>query len=144
MRVNYLIVSLVGFAFVATASAQQPAVSNQPSSRVTREDAPDTSHAKSVTPETFAVQAAQISAAGIELGRPALDRAQSPQVRQYAQKMIGEHSEQNEKLARVATQQHIALPSALAPEHQALKQKLSGLRGGAVRSGICESNEIKS
>jgi putative membrane protein len=65
----------------------------------------------------------------VEFGNLALDRAQSPQVRQYAQKMISDHSTQAKMLIKVAEQHQITLPNELDAQHQALKQKLSALRG---------------
>lgn len=115
--------------FALVAQAQESAVTNEPTSTITRETAPDTSLAKSVTSQSFASEAAAISLAEIELSQLALERTGDTNVRQYAQQMVRDHTAQTNTLKKVASQQQIQLPQALDSKHQTIKQKLSGLKG---------------
>lgn len=109
--------------------AQQPPVTNEPTSTISRETAPDTSSSKSVTPESFASEAAAMSRAEIELGLLAVERAQDAKIRQYAQQMVRDHTAQTDVLEKLAAQREIQLPQALDPRHQGIKQKLVTLKG---------------
>jgi putative membrane protein len=109
--------------------AQQPPVTDEPTSTISRDAAPDTSSSKSVTPESFASAAASISRAEIELGQLAMERTQDAKVRQYAQLMVRDHKAQADALKKLASQQKIQLPQALDPKHQGIKQKLIRLNG---------------
>jgi len=86
---------------------------------------------RTVTPQSFATQAAVIGQAEIELGQLALQQTQDPGVRSCAQRMIKDHRAAAAKLTNIAGAEQLELPQALDAEHQALKEKLSGLRGAA-------------
>jgi putative membrane protein len=93
-----------------------------------------TTHApmsRTVTPQSFATQVAVIGQAEIELGQLALQQTQNPGVRNYAQRMVADHQAAAAKLTKIAGAEQLELPQALDAEHQALKDKLSGLRGAA-------------
>jgi putative membrane protein len=90
-----------------------------------------TALSRTVTPQSFATQAAVIGQAEIELGQLALQQAQDPGVRDFAQRMIKDHQVAAAKLTNIAGAEQLELPPALDAEHQALKEKLSGLRGAA-------------
>lgn len=84
---------------------------------------------KSVTPESFASQAAVIGKAEIELGQIALKNTQDTQVRTYAERMVKDHTAADKKLKAIAAKENLKLPQTLDPEHEALKSKLQGLKG---------------
>ena len=86
---------------------------------------------RTVTPQSFATQAAVIGQAEIELGKLALRQTQDPGVRTYAQRMVDDHQAAAAKLTKIAGEDQLELPQALDAEHQALKEKLSELRGAA-------------
>jgi putative membrane protein len=87
--------------------------------------------ARTVTPQSFATQAATIGQAEIELGKLALQQTQDPRVRDFAQRMIKDHQAAAAKLTTIADAEQLELPQSLDTEHQALKEKLAGLRGAA-------------
>jgi putative membrane protein len=87
--------------------------------------------AKTVTPESFAMQAAVISKAEIELGQMAAQKSQDKDVRDFGQRMVKDHKAADAKLKKIAAQENLKLPDSLDAEHQAVKQKLSGLQGEA-------------
>jgi len=84
---------------------------------------------KSVTPESFASQAAIIGKAEIELGQLAMKNAQDANVRKYAEQMVKDHSAADKKLKAIAAKENLQLPQALDQEHQSLKTKLQSLKG---------------
>jgi len=84
---------------------------------------------KSVTPESFASQAATIGKAEIELGQIALKNTNDAGVRKYAERMVKDHSAADKKLQAIAAKENLQLPQALDPEHAALKTKLQSLKG---------------
>lgn len=86
---------------------------------------------RTVTPQSFATQAAVIGQAEIELGKLALRQTQDPRVRNYAQRMVKDHQAAAAQLTKIAGAEHLELPQALDAEHQALKEELSALRGEA-------------
>jgi putative membrane protein len=89
----------------------------------------DSSTMKSVTPQSFASQAAVIGKAEIELGQLALKNTQDENVRKYAERMVKDHSAADKKLQAIAAKDNLQLPKSLDPEHESLKTKLQGLKG---------------
>lgn len=92
---------------------------------------PDRATTRTVTPQAFATQAAVIGKAEIELSQLAMQKSQDESVRQYAQQMVKDHTAAEAKLKKIATQKNLSLPQTLDADHQAVKQKLSGLQGAA-------------
>lgn len=86
---------------------------------------------KTVSPQSFATQAAVIGKAEIELGQLALQQTQDKNVRDYAQRMVKDHQAVAAKLKKIAGAENLELPQSLDAEHQALKEKLSVLRDAA-------------
>lgn len=77
----------------------------------------------------FINEAAQGGMAEVQLGQLALKRASSPTVKKYAQQMIDEHTKVNKELMALAKQKGVTPPKAIAPKHEKLRAKLSGLSG---------------
>jgi putative membrane protein len=81
--------------------------------------------------EKFWTDAALGGMTEVELARLASTKAQSADVKSFAQMMITDHSKANEELKSIAQQKHVTLPTALDSEHQAMVTKLQGLSGAA-------------
>lgn len=77
------------------------------------------------------IQAAQMNRAEIELSQVALRKAASPEVKRYAQQMIGDHRRAGLRLSELARQKGITLPTQPDAEHQALKARLQEMSGRA-------------
>ena len=84
---------------------------------------------KSVTPESFASQAAIIGKAEIELGQLDMKNTQDAKVRSYAERMVKDHSAADKKLQAIAAKENLQLPKSLDAEHESLKTRLQGLKG---------------
>ena len=86
---------------------------------------------KSVSAQSFATQAAIIGKAEIELGQMAEQKSQNKDVKDFAQRMVKDHKAADAKLKKIAGKATLNLPDTLDAEHQAVMQKLSGLKGEA-------------
>ena len=113
------------------AAEATPAPGAEPSSAATphQRQVTDSSKTKSVTPQSFASQAAIIGKAEIELGQIALKNTQDENVRTYAERMVKDHSAADKKLKAIAAKENLQLPQSLDPEHESLKTKLQSLKG---------------
>ncbi len=79
--------------------------------------------------EFFMLLASQLNAAEIETGRLAVERAEDPEVRQFAERMIEDHTRANEELKRLAERKGISLPSRPDETHRLLASHLEELDG---------------
>ena len=77
----------------------------------------------------FINDAAPGSMAEVELGRLAVKQAASNDVKQFAQKMIDDHSKAVEELKQLAGGKKVNLPPDLMPKHKEVMEKLSKLQG---------------
>ena len=77
----------------------------------------------------FLMDAAQGGLLEVEAGRLALERASSEQVRQFAQQLVKDHTDANEKLMQIAQDKGIELPKQLDAKHKQQLDKLSKLQG---------------
>ena len=84
---------------------------------------------KMMADHKFAMEAAMGGMMEVELGRVAVSKGASDEVRQFGQRMVDDHSKGNEELMRVASGKGMTLPTAPDPKHQAEIQKLSALSG---------------
>lgn len=58
------------------------------------------------------------------LGRLAMQRSQNDAVRQYAQRIVNDHTKNNEKLVRIVSDLQIAVPEKPLPEQEEAMRKL--------------------
>jgi putative membrane protein len=79
----------------------------------------------------FVMEAAMGGKAEVELGQLATQKAQDPQVKQFGQQMVQDHSAANEELMKVAQQKGITLPTDLDSKHKDTANRLSKLSGAA-------------
>lgn len=77
----------------------------------------------------FMTRAAESGMAEVEAGKAAISKAQNPQVKQFAQQMVAEHTRTNNELKTLAGKKTVTLPTDLDPMHKAMKDKLSALSG---------------
>lgn len=79
--------------------------------------------------QQFVQKATLANMAEIQLGQLALQHAQDPQVKQFAQMMVDDHTRALEQLRTVTSSQGLQVPSELDGKHQKLHDKLSKLQG---------------
>lgn len=75
----------------------------------------------------FVEKAAGDGKAEVELGEMAVDKASAQEVKDFAQRMIDDHTQANEQLIEIAEQKQLEIPDELPPEAQEAKQRLEGL-----------------
>jgi putative membrane protein len=80
---------------------------------------------------TFVKEAAMGGLAEVELGRLAAQKAQSADVKQFAQRMVDDHSKANDQLKPIAQQKGIDVPAQLTGKHKSEYDRLSKLSGAA-------------
>ncbi len=77
----------------------------------------------------FAMTAAMGGMSEVEMARLALTKASSDAVKQYAQKMIDDHTANNAELMQIATTKGLTLPTAPDAKHRAMMAKMARLSG---------------
>ena len=83
----------------------------------------------SAVDKEFMAKAAQSDMTEIQTSQLALKRSQNPQVKQFAQEMIQQHTQSSNKLKPLAANKGVSLPKSLGAENQALLTKLMKLSG---------------
>lgn len=81
--------------------------------------------------ERFLKEAADGGMAEVELGQLAADKASSPDVKEFAQRMVKDHSQANDQLKQIAMKKGLTLPTSPSVKNEATKNKLSSLSGDA-------------
>lgn len=79
--------------------------------------------------QQFMIMAAQGNNAEIQTSQMALERSESEEVRQFAQRMIQEHTLANQQLQQIASEYGVELPADPGPLNQAIAEQLSQLSG---------------
>jgi len=77
----------------------------------------------------FAKEAAIGGLTEVELGKLAQQKASSDAVKQFAQKMVDDHTKANEELKQVASKEGLEIPDAPDKKHQSRIDKLGKLSG---------------
>jgi putative membrane protein len=102
-------------------------------------DAPDTPGAESGHPGMHAndadhlfVQEASLGGmAEVEAGKLAEQRAQRPEVKDFARQMVADHTKANDSLRSLEKTTKMAAPKDLDMDHKVMRAQLSGLKGAA-------------
>jgi putative membrane protein len=81
--------------------------------------------------QSFAEKAAVGGLAEVQLGKLAVGRAASPDVKQFGQRMVDDHGKANRELMALVEQKGISVPTALDPTHQKEADRLAKLQGAA-------------
>ncbi len=95
------------------------------------------------TAEEFVPAAASSNMFEIESSRLALNRSQSPDVRQFANKMIADHQQAGQQMKTTAAAAGITAPAErLQPRHQEMLDELRGMRGAEFDSRYIEMQRL--
>jgi putative membrane protein len=79
----------------------------------------------------FATKAASGGLAEIQTAQMAKQRADSPQVKAFADRMISDHTQANNDLQQIAQQENLTLPSEPSKQERSATQRVSGMTGAA-------------
>jgi putative membrane protein len=88
-------------------------------------------HHTNVQDRLFAKLAGAGGLAEVELGKLADRKAENSSVKEFARRMVEDHTKANEQLVKLANHAGIALPGELDPEHKAMKATLDQVSGTA-------------
>ncbi len=83
------------------------------------------------TDSDFMIKAAEAGQAEVSLSSIAMKRAVSPDIKAFARRMVDQHTENNSKLQKLASQKGIPLPTSLNDRHQQVKDTLEGITGNS-------------
>ena len=83
----------------------------------------------SAADKNFVKKAAEANMAEVELGNLAKEKASSPEVKQFGERMVTDHTKANEELKTVASEKGVTLPTDLDAKDKATKQRLEKLSG---------------
>jgi putative membrane protein len=138
MQMKKLLTIVVSAALAISMGCSKQRASNeqtspQPSSAPSQTDQQVTTNAQSaaLNPDdrSFLEQAAVGGKAEVELGQLAQDKAQNDKVKQFAQRMVTDHSQANSELTSLGDKMSLSLPTSLDDQHQKEKDRLSKLSG---------------
>ena len=79
----------------------------------------------------FLLTAAQASMAEVQLSELALKQGSTTEVKAFAQHMVDDHSQMNEKVKKLASDKNVSLPDQVSAEQRKTAEKLSALSGEA-------------
>lgn len=118
-----LLASLVGMVTVAAAQSSNDKMASDNSGMSSAKLAP--------ADRQFIKKAAQGGLAEVQLGQLATEKADSPDVKQFGQKMVDDHSKANDQLKQVASNKGVTIPDKLSAKDAATKARLEKLSGKA-------------
>src|ERR1051326_6505759 len=84
---------------------------------------------KTMNDTTFVTKAAEGGMAEVQLGKLAVEKASSDEVKKFGQRMVDDHGKANDELKSLAQQKNITIPSDLDAKDKALRDRLSKLSG---------------
>lgn len=114
-----------GFGLSAVAQTTSPAPGTSGGSSAGRTAAKDSSLARG--DRKFMETAAQDGMAEVELGKVAAQKAQSADVKAFAERMVQDHGKANSQLMQLAQAKGVNLPTALEGKHKRMLDKMSKL-----------------
>jgi putative membrane protein len=118
----------LGFALILGGALSIPGIAQTGSSSQSTSSSSGKSSV-SAADQKFMKEAAQGGQAEVELGQLAQQKAQSPDVKAFGQRMVNDHTKANEQLKQVASQKGVTLPSQPDAKDQAEKARLEKMSG---------------
>ena len=106
-------------------ATKEPTLANSNEREITKE----TASSDRFSDKHFLVKAAEGGMTEVELGQIAQQKASSPDVKQFGQHMVADHSKANEELKGIAQQKGVSIPTKLDTRHQAAVDRLNKLSG---------------
>lgn len=89
--------------------------------------------------QEFVTMAASSDMFEIQSSQLALEKAQSDDVKEFAQEMIQDHTQMSQELMQVAQEENLSAPSEMAEMHQELLQSLSGASAGEFDAAYAQA-----
>lgn len=89
--------------------------------------------------KAFMKKAAQGGQEEVEIGQMVADKAKSDDVKQFAQRMVQDHTKANDELKSLAQQKGVTLPTEMDAQGKALKARLEKLSGDQLDKAYMKS-----
>ena len=89
----------------------------------------NTRHNPALTDEIFVRNAAEGSMAEVKMGQLAEERAQAPEVKNFAKRMVEDHSKALEEIKQLGSQDGINMPTDISHKDAVTYERLSKLSG---------------
>jgi putative membrane protein len=131
---NLLVAPVLGAALLIWSGAAfaQDASGQAGSSAAQKNDQNSSSSSLSAKDKAFMMKAAKGGMEEVEIGQIVADKAQSDDVKQFAKRMVDDHTKANDELKALAQQKGVTLPSDSGAEGKAMKAKLEKLSGAQL------------
>jgi putative membrane protein len=113
-------------------SATQPSSQSGSQASSSGSQAGQSSAQLSAKDKAFVMKAAKGGMQEVELGQLVSQKAQSDDVKQFAQRMVQDHTKANDELKSLAQQKGVTLPTSMGAEGDAMKAKLEKLSGAQL------------
>ena len=125
-----LILGLISVGCTSTNKASTPDTAAQPNSGATSSSAANSSSSLSSNPDQeFVTKAAQGNSAEVELGKIVAAKSKDPNVKQFAQMMVKDHTTALNELQELAQTKNLNFNDDLPDDAKSLQQKLSSDTG---------------
>ncbi len=92
--------------------------------------------------ELFIITTAQGDTYEVNSSQLALERAESDEVRNFAQRMVDDHTASSAELAEVAQQVGVSIEMMLSPMHQLMIEELTALEGEAFEAAYLRQQRL--
>ena len=127
---RFLALGALSFLISVPAGLAQSSMSqSDPATAGTMNTMGKSSSSLTLADKKFMKEAAQGGEMEVQLGQLALKNSSNQEVREFAQRMITDHSKANEQLAQVAAKDNVTLPSQPGAKEKATRAMLSKLTG---------------
>lgn len=127
---SILSISLLCACGTSTSVNQSTANANSKiNANATAQTTPVTTAPTTRSDSSFVNTVAMDGMAEVELARLAIQKAKSPDVKQFAQKMVADHSKANVELKQLASNKNATLPAEPNAQQKADKDRLAKLSG---------------
>lgn len=110
----------------AANSATNPAMSNAQQAQMQQEQ---NSTMRSMQDKAFVKKAAEGGMAEVQLGKLAQEKSSSPDVKQFAEKMVNDHTQLNEQMQPIAQKLGVSSPKGISKQDKKEISKLETLSG---------------
>src|SRR3954451_24013824 len=87
--------------------------------------------ALSAADKAFATEAAHGGLAEVQLGQLAEQKATSSQIKEFAQRMVKDHTQANQELMQLGKTENLNLPTQIDAKHKSEMDRLSAMSGNA-------------
>jgi len=90
------------------------------------------------SPASFVSAAGLAGMTEVALGKAALKKSEDPAIQEFAQRMVRDHGNANEKLAAIAKRKALSFPTSLDSEHKSAVQQVTAKSGAEFEAAYAQ------